>query len=847
MGFLKKAVLLALAVLISTSMFAQSSLKKANKQYELKAYNIAIKSYQKVLNKQENNVTALSRIADCYRHLNQMTEASNWYEKAVAQPKVSKDVFLNYGKTLKGLEEYDKAKTWFLKYAQKDPAVGKQYARSCDFAKKNKNNPANTEISNEFINTKGADFGAAIYKNRVVYASTRSDMKRAVAKNNKDWAGNSGNQLFISERDANMFLRTPGFLHADIKNQLNQGPVAYSADGLWVAFTSNNFSEGTRHIPSSGMELGLYIASVENDGDFSEAQAFPYNGTGYSTGYACFSPDGKTLYFASDRPDGFGGFDIYKSSRTGSSWSPPENLGNIVNSQGNEITPFFDGNSLHFASDWHDGLGGYDIFRAEKSGSRFTTIYHGGTGLNTSRDDFGYVYDLANNIGYLSSNRIGGKGDYDIYRIKNTSSSMVIQVIDENSRPLQGATIDFSGCGEGVFLTDASGLYSFQMGKGLNCSPIIRKQGYSSSSFKLSDDANSNSRKVVLRSAGSASGGVVNNSSTATQPSTTPNTTPSSTGLRDGYVGFNGLVINEYTNVGLTGVTVRAINQNDRTVMESITDGSGTYVIALQPNMPYQISYNKTNFYQVSRPITTGNGNDTSILGTTKLVSTSSSRPSSNSNPIVTTNPSSPATNPYPSKPSTTYTPPPANSSINGYSVQVASISANRDVDLSTYNSLSDIGTVYYSPVGNLYKIRVGTFATRAEAQAAAARLKERGYNGAFTVTEGDPSLYSSAARTSSAYTVPSEDEGTLVIPQNPGRYVVRLAAYSNPKKYFNREKVSDIGSIAEQYKGQFTIILLTGYTTIDQAARALSLAKSRGFNDAYIAEDVNGELKKIN
>ena len=140
------------------------------------------------------------------------------------------------------------------------------------------------------------------------------------------------------------------------------------------------------------MQLSIFVGEVDDE-DWTGSTAFVHNAVNSNTGYPSFSPDGKALYFASDRPGGFGGYDIYVCYQYGDSWSAPENLGPVVNSQGNEISPFFDGTDLTFSSDYHSGFGGYDVFRAEKTDFNFDRVYHLGTGVNTSYDDYGFVFD----------------------------------------------------------------------------------------------------------------------------------------------------------------------------------------------------------------------------------------------------------------------------------------------------------------------------------------------------------------------------------------------------------------------------------------------------------------------
>ena len=887
MRFFLQLTLLVIALTWSTGTLAQSSLKKADKQYEQHNYEAAIKFYEKLLKKKPEHPEALNRIADSYRRLNDLTKAAEYYKRAVNVSKPVKEAHKNYSRVLQSLGQYRDAKSQATLHALTDKDIAAQMLRSIVFAEKNRNNPPSAEINNEFINTAGDEFGATLFGSRVVYTSTRQDLIRKDNKNakKKDIEGNP-NQLFITERDGSGFLRTPAFLHSDLTNQYMQGPVAYSPDGKWVAYTVNNFREGTRHLPDGGMQLGLYIAAVENEGDFSAAAAFPYNGKTFSTGYPSWSEDGNTLYFASDRPDGFGGFDIYSSSRTGVSWTPPQNLGSTVNSKGNEISPYAEGNSLYFSSDLHEGYGGYDIFRAEKSGRRYTNIYHTGAGINTPFDDFGYVYDTKADLGYLTSNRQGGKGGYDLYRVKRLTRKVVVTVTDETGRPVEGATIDFSDCGEGVFLTDANGLYSFQVQPGLSCRPAVRKTGFRSSSFNLNDY--SDSQKVTLRR-GKGSDPVTdnnnssnsgNNNSGTTRPGNNGNNrnnnngntgTGGSTRPVGEFLGFNGRVINERTGVGLPNVTIRARRQSDGMIMEATSDESGNYIIGLNPNTNYSVEYSKPNYFNASRSVRTGNTNDSSILGTTKINSTSGGYvgtggggTTGGGSDAVTypgggnnNNSGSTGGGYYPDSGSGSggsggYTGNTGGVS-SGYAVQVAALSASGNADLSKFNNLADLGTVYYAPVGNVYKIRVGVYATAEQARAVAKSIQTRGYNGAFMVTEGNVNIGTANPTSSGSGGYTNANTGgytggnTNTTPTGAGgRYVVRLGAYSNPQKSFDRDRVLDIGTIAEQYKGQFTIILLTGYSSLDQALRALSKAKQRGFTDACVAEDVNGVLVKV-
>jgi len=134
-----------------------------------------------------------------------------------------------------------------------------------------------------------------------VYASSSANFSRK-GGSISHWTGTSRNQLLLTEPDPNGFLKSPKPLHSDLRASWNEGPLAYSSDGKQVAFSKNNFAEGTRQIRTAGIELSIFTAEVRGEGDWENAVPFPYNGSDYSTGYPCFSADGQALYFASDRP-----------------------------------------------------------------------------------------------------------------------------------------------------------------------------------------------------------------------------------------------------------------------------------------------------------------------------------------------------------------------------------------------------------------------------------------------------------------------------------------------------------------------------------------------------------------
>ena len=778
-------VVLLCLFLLPLSATAQSGLlKSANKSYELHDYKEAIKSYLRYINRNRNSVEARARLADSYRHLNQLSDAAKWYKEVVYNHEINPIHLFEYGLTLKGLGNYSEARNWFLSYAESNPEVGMHYAASCTHALEKQNTPAAYKINAEFTNTDAADFGPAFFKDRLVFASSRVDYNE-----NKRTRDNV-NLPFITSRDQNNYLRTPQLLHQRLKNG-NEGPVSYSADGRWVAITRNNFVNSIRQIPSSGLNLNIQIAEVLPNGEWQNEKFFPFNGSNFATGYPSFSSDGNTLYFASNRPDGFGGFDIFVTYRIGDTWTTPENLGPTVNTQGDEISPFFDGTDLYFSSNWHKGMGGMDVFRTSKTGSSWDRIYHLDTQINSPRDDYGFIYDKDKNIGYLVSNRLGGKGNEDIYRISKASNNIEIIVLDELSmQPISDAAIDFSSCGQPTFMTNVSGRHVLQVPDGLNCQAIVRKSGYISSILNVSQNqmAGVQSLQVLLKRSGSTTG----------------------TGNMSG--SFVGNVYNVNTGQNVPSVLIRATSQQTGQSLEAVSDESGNYFLALQPYNTYTINYSKAGFLDISRSINVGNGQETNLLGSFPL-RYSGVEP--------------------PEEPQVNYG--------SGYSVQVAAFASSRTNDMSKFQSLGSIGNVYNRYEGDKTKVRIGVFGTKAAATTAVKRARQHGFKDAFVVSESLEGLGQEVLIADNT-TIPKGNNGSG---SGYSAYKVRLAAYKKPQ-FFQRAKVENFGIVEERIKGPWTIMLLAGYSNLGEAQRAVGNAIRAGFPQAHVVIDNGVKLTKV-
>lgn len=254
----------------------------------------------------------------------------------------------------------------------------------------------------------------------------------------------------------------------DLNTKYHEGPLTFSADGNLVVFTRNNYNEGKSSKSSDNVnKLKLYSAELR-DGGWANVMELPFNSDEYSTGHPALSRDGKTLYFASDRPGGRGGTDVYVSRLQGRGWSQPANMGPQINTKGDEMFPFVDENdNLYFASNGHPGgLGGLDIYFAALNQGTPQAVTRLEAPINSKADDFGLITDGSRSTGYFSSNRL--RGDDDILRFVRESSlygcrNLTLKVTDETSyATLSEATVTVKPRGEGrdaqVLTTDADGM-----------------------------------------------------------------------------------------------------------------------------------------------------------------------------------------------------------------------------------------------------------------------------------------------------------------------------------------------------------------------------------------------------
>lgn len=838
-------------------------LEKANRLYAQGRYDVALSFFKELSYLDHQEPLVMFKKGYSYIQCMMIDDAIRIFEKLVTDhPDHSQGWFyLAYAYRMKG--RYEAAQHSFKQLMALNEMMGKYWLEANEFIHNSPQTQSSLSKVTPILRPGSNELFVSQILDKLYCASTSMNFNTGESHISGPDYTKGSNRLcsidpFTSVIGPSEFLGLSPF---------NISHLAFSPANGMVAYVKNRVFPGMRQITQMSKEAKIFFAFLDPNGKLIEHFEFDYNDDSYANAYPFLSENGQTLYFASNMPGGYGGFDIYVCYWTEDGWSEPQNLGPRINTPGDEISPYFDGTHLYFSSDWHPGYGGLDIFKVDFDYESWNVPVNMGAGFNSNMDDFGYIFFEKFNKGYFISNRDTSHRGENLFEFYRNTKKILFQITDfKKKNPITGVVIDLGRCGMGSGITDESGEYVLHIPEGFDCYVGFHKVGYTSSVLRLkyaTIESHKKTMKIMLNSTGYFYEGLV-----MIQDEHEPEPTP------------------------IPGVYVSAINEVDGELQETYSDENGKFNLQIKPRGRYFISLAKSGYRPHHKSIKTDNKVDSSILGvfileradnivirdvfSQKDKSVLNPQPEFQIDQLEASAKSEQHSFKSKKKPKTPTPPDYSNTTysqykgvpIAGYVVQVAAI-ARKNIDINPFISqLGHIGNLYYTQRDdNLIRIVVGVFSNRIEAVEALNKVKtndkfkeafisELPENVEIIPLEKLISKQKKSDIPSESYTKQKVDNPKEIQTAKPHptakdgdqkfvEYMVQIGKFKNLNWFDNRE-IEKLGLIEERREGGYVIVLLSGYSDYDEAKTIRDKVRNLGYKDAFIVvSGQNGELVK--
>ncbi len=468
------------------------ALVKGYNSYNNGDYDVAIDYYKTAIDNGAEVARSNYQIAESYRLSNRLQEARPYYEASLDMGVPDTSAIFYYALSLKQNGEYGKAKKEMQEYLDMTEDTTSTFARRVKQEIKNLEKLDEIiakedyfEIENlQAVNSEGAEYAPFVEKGTFYFTSSRNSQQIYKA------TGTGFTNIFKAPIEGQKILIDQAAVLGDkfATEAINEGCLTFSPDGKTMVFAKGN--SGKR---KGARDVNLFISRYQK-GKWTTPELMSISDPNAWDSTPAFSRDGKTLYFASNRPGGNGGVDLYSARMDGRGrWSDVRNMGLTINTPGNEMFPYVtDDGKLYFSSDGHPSIGALDIFVAVRKEGEIS-IENLGPPVNSTGDDFGISFTSIQD-GYFTSNREGGKGDDDLYVFVNNDPNLkkvnyflagiTVTTNDETGKEqiLEGVNVKLV-YPEGKTVinseeTDAEGDFKFGVEGGTNYELIGEKQGY---------------------------------------------------------------------------------------------------------------------------------------------------------------------------------------------------------------------------------------------------------------------------------------------------------------------------------------------------------------------------------
>ena len=426
-------------ILISGFSIAQNQYTKtADKLFDRYEYVDAAKEYLKLTQSDKADSYVYKQLADSYYNVFNTKEAVLWYAKAVEQEQDA-ETYYKYAQMLKAegnFKESDNQMRHFAQLAPNDQRA-KTFTNNPNYLSQLQGQKKLYDIAKSDVSSDKTDFGAVLTNSDELYFSS----SRNASRNPASWNEEPYLDIYKATYNANGTI-SDALAIENINTKWHDGPVSITSDGKTMYYGSESFNEKeyTKN-KSKNAKFGkiyLYKATNEN-GQWVNSMPLPFNNKSYDVRNPSISKDGKTLYFSSNMPGGFGGEDIWKVTVDGDNYGTPENLGAKINTEANESFPFItDDSVLFFSSNGKTGFGGLDVFKIDLNEN--SEVINVGEPVNTSKDDFAFTYNNLKKVGFFASNREGVDNIYKANLICKVQ--VIVRVKDKTTgKVLENATI----------------------------------------------------------------------------------------------------------------------------------------------------------------------------------------------------------------------------------------------------------------------------------------------------------------------------------------------------------------------------------------------------------------------
>lgn len=410
--------LLMVLTIVATSCGADAYIKKGEKNLALGEYFDAANNFKQAYTRTPSKDKAArgrlsTKLAFCYDKMNASQKAVGAYQNVLRYGVADANTHLLLGRQLLKTGAYKAAETQFKSALDSLPGnkLASEGLLSAQQAAQTKSEGSHYIVKRmDAFNSHKADYSPMFFgddHNKLYFSSTRNEAKGDALSG---ITGAKPADIFVSERDDKGKWSKPEPVQGGLNTEYDEGACTFSPDQRTMYFTQCTTDPNYPR-------YAQVMTSARSDAAWAKATKLDISkDTLSSFAHPAVSPDGQWLYFVSDMPGGQGGQDLWRIRLTTNGLGEMENLGETINTAGNECFPTFRPNGdLYFSSDGHIGLGGLDVYVARQNAAQQWTIEHPGFPLNSNGDDFGLTFEGPYNRGFFSSNRGDARGWDHIY------------------------------------------------------------------------------------------------------------------------------------------------------------------------------------------------------------------------------------------------------------------------------------------------------------------------------------------------------------------------------------------------------------------------------------------------